>query len=375
MTTQPEKLKILIVEDEDSKLQQWQQTIDYHNADAVNLGYRIESTATKTVSDAKVLLDRYSFDAAIIDLRLQKEDGVSENNDHGNHLVEYIVETQPMGIAIHTGQQSDAVIPPSAGSQVKVLDKGDGLDNVIRWLSDNKEVFLRLRGAKSILNKEAAHLFFRSIWPRWRNWTEIQDEGVLNTLVARHVAAHIHDSLLTASNDAAHSEEAYFAPPVKSRLDTGDLISIKYIEKVKVEGEVQEQEKEKVWIVVTPRCDLARLEKIKTVILAGCEDFSESWNKDCEKPQSAGAKDRINKARQHRGSHKLHFLFPLVDGEGKQHGPWMVNFDDLMPVPVGEMESLIKDRFASLSPLFVPSLVERLGSYFSRIGTPDHSSE
>ena len=34
---------------------------------------------------------------------------------------------------------------------------------------------------------------------------------------------------------------------------------------------------------------------------------------------------------------------------------------------------LSQRRVATLSNEFVPSLVERLGAYFSRIGTPDYS--
>jgi hypothetical protein len=42
-------------------------------------------------------------------------------------------------------------------------------------------------------------------------------------------------------------------------------------------------------------------------------------------------------------------------------------------MPTDSVEELTNKRIASLTPQFVPSLVERFGAYFSRIGTPDLS--
>lgn len=353
-------LKVLIVEDEDSKLAEWAAAIAAHNADFDDKGYKLEWQSAKSVSTAKELLTSHAFDAAVVDLRLQLEEGESENNTTGNHLLSYILEFHPLGVVVHTGQRNDAEIPSFATPQVKILDKGDGLDPVFAWLEENREVFVRLRDAKSILNRETAKMFFKSIWPRWRNWSVTENKEQLTHVVARHVVAHIHDSLLAASNDSTHSEEAYFVPPLKDRLDTGDLVRID----------------DKVWIVVTPRCDLANQGKVKTVALAACEDISGEWVKLNLPPKSKTNDQQIQKITQHRGSHRQHFLFPLVDLNGRTNGPWMVSFDELMIVPVAEVKDrLDSGRFAALSPLFVPSLVERLGAYFSRIGTPGYSSE
>lgn len=353
-------LKVLVVEDDDSMLHDWQDAVAAHNADAPNKGFRIESIYAKSVPQAKKLLDLYSFDAAVVDLRLQLEYGAAENNAHGNHLVGHILESHPLGIVIHTGQRGDADIPAYAMPQVSVLDKGDGLDPVFDWLENNKDIFLRLRGAKSIFNREAAKMFFKSIWPRWKIWHDGSDQQKLTEVVARHVIAHIHDSLLVAGEDVTHAEETYFVPPLKERLDTGDLIRVD----------------NKVWIVVTPRCDLANQGKIENIVLAACEDISDEWNKLHEKPISKASEGKIKDIIQHRKSHRFHFLSPLVDLASVKNGPWVVSFDVIMSVPIADAKKKLEDgRFASLSPLFVPSLVERFGAYFSRIGTPGYSSD
>ena len=353
-------LKILIVEDDETMLASWEDAVLSHNADAENKGFRVEYASAQSVPQAQNLLELNNFDAAIIDLRLKLEDGAAENNAHGNNLVSYILENHPLGIIIHTGQSADADVPAYAMPQVSVLDKGDGLDPIFAWLEKNKDVFLKLRGAKAIFNRETARMFFKSIWPRWKNWAAESNHDKLTGVVARHVVAHVHDSLLAAGNDATHSEEAYFVPPLKERLDTGDLIRIQ----------------DRVWIVVTPRCDLATPGKVKTIVLAACEDISAEWNTLNISPISKSSEDKIKKIIQHKGSLKQHFLFPLVDLSEAKNGPWMVNFDEIMSIPAADAkERLDGGRFASLSPLFVPSLVERFGAYFSRIGTPGYSSD
>jgi len=358
MTSAAITLKILIVEDEDSKLAEWQDAIDSHNADSLAKGFTIEFQTSKTVDGAKQLLDLHRFDAAVVDLRLQTEVGVSANNSDGNIFVRHLIKVLPMGVAVYTGQSVDAEVSSYGSPQVEVMDKGDGFDQVFNWLTRNKDVFLKLRGVKATYNRETAKIFYKSIWPRWQHWTSDLSQD-LTEVVARHVIAHVHDALLVAGGDSTHPEETYFVPPMKERLDTGDLVDF--------QG--------RKWIVVSPRCDLANQGKVKTILLAACEDISDQWNRLVESASNS-SKEKIKKLIQHDGSLKQHFLLPMRDVSSAPQGPWMVQFDDICALPAETaLTELVTLRFASLSPMFVPSLVERFGGYFSRIGTPGFSSE
>lgn len=351
-------LKILIVEDDDSKISEWKDAIESHNADSESKGFEVDHVVSKSVSDAKRQIEFHRFDAAVVDLRLQVEEGVAENNSHGNELVRHIIATQPLGVVVHTGQRSEADEEGYGVPQVQVMDKGDGLEQVFTWLALHMNMFLRLRAARATFDRETAKVFFRSIWPRWKHWTngDALDAGALADVVARHVVAHVHDALLSAGGDATHPEESYFVPPLKSRLDTGDLLDF--------EG--------RTWIVVSPRCDLANQGKVRTVLLAACEDISGKW----EPLNAPGKEKERNKVIQHEQSPKQHFLLPLRDQNSNQRGPWMIQFHDILALPADQaLKDLPSQRFASLSPLFVPSLVERFGGYFSRIGTPGFSSD
>ncbi len=356
--TQP-TLQVLLVEDEDSMIGKWNEAVDAFNADVDRNGFLIDKLSAKSVQQAQEILATRKLDAVVVDLRLQGEAGVGEDNDDGNKLIRYIGATQPIGVVVYTGQTVQADVsnfPP----QVQVMDKGGGLDPVFAWLSSQKDLFLRLRGIRVAVERETAKIFFKSIWPRWERWTKNSDGDALTEALARHVTAHVHDSLLHAAGGAAHAEETYFVPPLKDWLDTGDLL----------------RRDSGLWIMVTPRCDLANKGKVATVLLAKCEDISKRWN-EIDGSTKAGDKE-LKRIVQHEGSPKQHFLPAAVDGAGAQLGPWLVQFHHLEAMG---LEAAHRDltpshvRIASLAPQFVPSLVERFGAYFSRIGTPNLSSE
>jgi CheY-like chemotaxis protein len=343
-------LNILIVEDEEKLLAEWARVIERHNMDIDNIGYEITISTSSTVEATLRTLKNGHFDAVIVDLGLKRDN--NEINDDGNKIVETILNNHPVGVVIFTGQPQHAKVDfPKA--LVRVIDKSAGLPAVIEWLSENKSLFLGIKAAESVFRVETAKVFFSQIWNRWKYWTEgAETSGTdISTSVARHIMAHVHDSLLSADEDLAHPEEAYFVPPLKSRLDTGDIVEI-------------ENEK---WIVVSPRCDLANPQKVDTILLAKCQDFTAEWE---------AANDKVRKKLiQHDGSPKQHFLFPLRDNSGRPHGPWMVQFHNIKSTSRDyAIENYPRCRFASLSPLYVPSLVERFGSYFSRIGTPGYSA-
>lgn len=377
-------LKILLVEDEKEVIQDWKREVELHNEDQDERKFTIQMETASSDPEARRMLELHRFDAAVVDLRLRTGKGAAENNSQGNDLVRHILETHPIGIAIYTGQSAYAEEFKDAGNevchQVRVFDKGDGIAPVFVWLAEQKDMLLRLRQAKAAFNRQTARMFFRSIWPRWQTWdSQISDKEELAKALVRHIVAHVHDALLDASGGQVHPEEAYFVPPLKGRLETGDLFF--------------DEQHHDTWILVTPRCDLANPGKVETVLLASCQDISSEWEqrkrlqKEGQQQESSKAKkagEWMQHTMQHGRSPKQHFLHPMVAPDGSQKGPWMIQFHKLQVLRVDELQDRPADgerrqprplkRMASLSPLYIPSLVERFGAYFSRIGTPDYSS-
>lgn len=341
-------LQVLLVEDQDSNIDSWMDRAEFYNADADKRGFSVATLTAKSVFEAKSCLANNKIDAVVVDLRLQPN-AQDQPNDHGNSLVRYAYQTHPVAIAIYTGQGQEA--ETEQYPQVEVFDRGDGVDQVFEWLDRQRPMLMKLQSTREAIERETARVFFKAIWPRWTHWAA-NDPDIFSPMLARHVVAHIHDALLDADGGCAHPEETYFLPPIKDRLDTGDLIK-------KADG---------LWIVVTPRCDLASPNKVTSVLVAKCLDISDRW-------RAAKPKEK-NKVAQHDGSAKLHFLPQLLDAAGLPLGPWFAQFNELKAIPIAEVPTeLSNHRWASLTPQFVPSLVERFGAYFGRIGTPNFSSE
>lgn len=359
-----DKLEVLLVEDEESKVKQWTAAVEAFNADVEKNGFLINTLTAASIAAAMETIARAKVDALVVDLRLEKESGVGEDNDDGNELIRKVVETTACGVAVYTGQRGQANLKDYP-REVEVFDKGDGAGPVLDWLSRQRTLLIQLRAVSQAVERETAKVFFKSIWPRWKQWS--QEGAWVSEALARHVTAHVHDALLDAAQGEAHPEEAYFVPPLKERLDTGDL--------VKADNDI--------WVVVTPRCDLANKGKVVSLLLARCMNVAEKYAEleaAIARATSNGAKkdatEKLTRYLQHEGSPKQHFLPPAIDEKERKMGPWMVQFHDLQAIPIEKARAeLSRDRIASLAPQFVPSLVERFGSYFSRIGTPNMSSD
>jgi CheY-like chemotaxis protein len=346
-------LDVLLVEDDPTNVANWDDAVATHNADSEKHGFFVASESARSVEGAIAMLASQKFDAVVVDLRLHGETGALDQNSNGNTLIKHIVESIPVGVVIYTGQPSDAEVGDFR--QVEVMDRGDGLDQIFAWLSSNRSLFHGLREVKAAFDRETAKIFFRSIWPRWAHWTSAANGPELIGMVSRHVLAHAHDALMHAGGEQAHPEESYFVPPLRPRLDTGDLLEL--------EGQVL--------VVLTPRCDLAHDGNTETILCAPCVDISADWDPLIHN-ESANAATKRKKLRNHNSSPKRHFLPRMRDSDGADKGPWMVNFSAIRSFAAADaFRELTPKRFASLAPQFVPSLVERFGAYFSRIGTPD----
>ncbi len=208
-----------------------------------------------------------------------------------------------------------------------------------------------------------AGIFHRSIWPRWRIWSGQIESKELQTALARHLVSHLHAGLLQATGGTVHPEEWYFLPVLSSApISTGDLIAL---------------EENQVSVVVTPRCDLARtgVDRCKTIQLARCIDVSAEWVRAEQNENVKKGNEEKADMRQHRKKPVQHFLPRMQLSDTEKKGPWFARFDQIVSMENNDqlLERLRAQRLAAVTSEYVPSLVERLGAYFSRIGTPDIS--
>lgn len=381
-------VRLLVVEDDDTETKTWHNTIEIHNSEPDNHGFAIEANYAKSLQAAQDLIAIKDFDAAVVDIRLEQPDMNGPNRD-GNDVVESLLDSELAVVAVFTGEIGQVSVPNWAKPMVSTFRKGaddeaeEGTQAVMVWLRQQAPMIQSIRQAQLKIKKEMVQLFTRSIWPRWSHWMQKDDpEGHLESALSRHLASHVHAALLEDSKQRVHPEEWYFIPPIRSGIRTGDLVR-------NAKGELE--------IVVTPRCDLAT-EKMETIQLAQCKVVLDEWEKRVGKIVQARAELEANEDRkkeadlakrvgdaenslrnytQHAGNRaSVHFLPAMKLRDGTSLGPFMVQFDRIRSVPVSAQEEiamLTGNRIASVTSEFLPSLIERLGGFFSRIGTPDYS--
>jgi CheY-like chemotaxis protein len=383
------KLRVLVVEDDNETIKQWHAAIEIYNADPSISDVIIDFKTAKNLQEATDAIDSYQLDAAIIDINLHTDKKDVGNKD-GNIVLEKILNKELAVVGILSGEPGlpGIVERPSWAKNVEIFKKGDGgLQQALDWLLVQVPMIRQIKIANDQIKKEMTQLFIQSIWPRWNYWIESnnQHEPFVRDALTRHLTAHVYGVFLEKSENKVHPEEWYFVPSIKTDLRTGDLIKL---------------ENGRIEILITPRCDVSRLGKNESFQLAECKDISHEWDRAREKIISAEKlldentneeiehkkklTDNVNKAKnefrqlsQHKGnSNVFHFLPRLSLENGNKLGPFFIHFDKIRSVPRNDLqqtEMLKNSKFASVTPDFLPSIVERLGSFFSRIGTPDYS--
>jgi len=375
-------VRTLIVEDDKNEQQSWNDAIELHNVESDKHGFRIEHKIAASLEEASNDIFLRDFDAAIVDIRLQQADGTAAPNTDGNQVLELILNSEMAVVAAFTGEAVLASPPNGFSKVVNTFTKGEGTDAVMRWLFSQVAMIRHIRAARFAIQNEMAHIFSKSIWPRWKNWMDdsTSEQADSGEAVIRHITSYIYATLLEKGQHQVHPEEWYFVPPVRDGLRTGDLIK---------------QDTGIIEVVVTPRCDLANNNKNETIQLAECLDVSGEWNKrtkkiseaekalkDCvddkKRPDLEGklksAKEELRNFTQHRNTNVYHFL-PWLRIDKDTMGPFMVRFDKVRSIPrtdTDTLNALAERRVAAITTEFLPSLVERLGTFFSRIGTPDY---
>ncbi|MFQ6332216.1 hypothetical protein [Methylophilus sp. 3sh_L] len=364
-------IRLLIVEDDAAAINEWGKHFERHNAED-DKSFEIIPTFAESFELAKEAIVATNFDAAIVDLRLKVPGGGGHHNADGNEVVKLLANAEMAAVAIYTGQPEEAQLP-NGTSKIEVIPKDDGLETPMQWLKGQGEMLFHIQKVGEIIRSKIALTFHGSIWPRWKNWSTHSrfsgaNSDLLISALTRHFVSHLHADLLESTNEVAHSEEWYFVPAISSSvISTGDMIR---------------NESGAIEIVVTPRCDIAHSDKSITLQLAQCEDISVEWNEAHanltveDKKTVEKAKNKISSFIKHRSKNVIHFLPPMFNKDGNIEGPWFVRFDCIRSEKKSEelLASLNSQRFATLAPEFLPALVERLGGFFSRIGSPDYPS-
>jgi CheY-like chemotaxis protein len=392
-------VRLLIVEDEPAEITTWQKQIERNNE--LKKRKDVADYAT-SFAEAMEHIGAGKYDAAIVDIRLKSSEGVLDANASGNDVRDLLINSEIVLIAHLTGEPNAV----TSGDQhyvelVRVFKKADVNEiegpevdvpvhqEILEWLESKSSIVETMRVVKSNIASKMAELFYSSIWPRWEGWHAVHEvtEGVnfVSSSITRHITSHLYSRFLEDSGGRVHPEEWYFQPASKDRFHTGDII----------------KQGEEYYVLVTPRCDLERIGGDDTLLFAKLE-IAKDWAKDKKEvddkiaalrdslaqefdlEKKAKLQKKIDSAysefRRNYYGHKkekaaFHFLPEVNEASTITHGPFFVVFSNIKSVVVSsdEAKELAGQKIAALSPEFVPALVQRLGTFISRIGSPDYS--
>ncbi|WP_308367526.1 MULTISPECIES: hypothetical protein [unclassified Microbulbifer] len=380
--------RLLIVEDDAAQVDTWKRQIERNNAKNEE---NYSADYASSYEQAEKLINSNKYDAAIVDIRLENPIGVQEATTEGNDVRDLLLRSEIVLVAHVTGEP-DAVNIGDAHYKglVRIFTKADSSEErsvheeVLSWLREKSDIIEAMKTVKSNIASKMADLFYASIWPRWPGWKSASDENgdFISSSITRHITSHLYSKFLEEGEGKVHPEEWYFQPPSQDRFHTGDIVKI---------GDSH-------YILVTPRCDLERLSPGSTLLFSKMK-IAECWTEEKKKVDEkvAGLTSQLKGANEQRqtklkkkigeayssfrkkyyghqdGNFSLHFLPEITKPFEDAQGPFFVDFSDITTIVIGSGREEELEKIAALSPEFVPALVQRLGVFMSRIGSPDYS--
>jgi hypothetical protein len=279
-----------------------------------------------------------------------------DNDPVGNDVLERLLLDVGIPGVVYSGYPQE-VSARVRDSRIRVVPKrGDGGADVLAGLAEHEGLMSAMDVTRTRIQRESAKLFSNSIWPRWQDqWQRMTERDQIAEVITRQIVSHVAERLTLSSK--SHPEEFYIVPPLDTdRLATGDL--------VKRESEV--------FVVISPRCNLARDPYPSHLILAACKLMEEEWSLmrawfGGSAKEQRRAHDQLRKLASQDLPISSHFLPPCGAA-----GPWLVQFKEVETVESNEaVPKLMDTRFASISSQFVPNLVQRYAAYLGRFGQPD----
>lgn len=357
------ELNLLFVEDDPKVVDLFERELEAWHAASEGRTFRLE--VIDNAPEAWDALKRRRYDGALFDLRIPTE-GPAGTEPQGNELARYAKEKMGIPVAIMTANPNELVGELDDDDLVEVFfkNKADAYTKAMEWVGSWWDMMEAVHGARTRLREASTEIFVKRIWPSWSQYSALLKEGAgaktVNTIVTRQYVSHAAELLGLDGPDSTkwHPFEAYVVPSLSDhRVSTGDLFPI--------DG--------KIWVVLSPACDLAQ-RKLDQVMLVECIEAPPEWAEKITKLKEAadpGQKDKAGRyfrdlINQNNGA-TSHFLPPLP---GSQQ-PLTVKFGSIRAESLDDLDKRIKDRLGSISAPFLTNLTQRFGAYISRVGQPD----
>lgn len=323
--------KLLFVEDADSDLTAFQESVEVYKAEH---GREIDIVPRRTETEAFEILDG-SFDGAIIDLTLNGQE------EGGDKVINRIIESlYRMPIAIFTGTP---IVREE--KHIRVFKKGETEHpEIIEWLCGYYDTGLtRIMGGRGKFEEVLFQVFTHNLVPQINKWIAYgrADHNRAERALLRHTLNHL-SHLLDDDSENCFPEEFYLYPPLTEDIRTGRIVIYK--------------DSGSRCVVMSPACDLVRNQdgslRTDRILIAEIDSA-----------------DSVSSGRKRNAiDNKVGYLHWLPRTDFFEGG--FLNFRKLStsgPCKFSERYEL--DRI-QIAPSFLKDMVSRFSSYYARQGQP-----
>ncbi len=348
--------KLLFVEDEKEALESFDSSLlPYEKSNDC----KIEVIKCRTFEDACIKIDN-SFDGAIIDIKLNKDDNA------GNRIIENIRNRARIPFAIHTGQPYNTEdIDPIT----KVFIKGEpGAEykNILDYLMGVYQTGLtKIFGGRGKIEKAMNTVFWKNILPCLPSWkSHVRNGDETEKALLRFTLNHLME-ILDEDESSCFEEEMYISPSFSMNIRTGSILTEK-------QGSVAH-------IVLTPACDLVirRNGRFKTdrVLICAIDDL------DPVSKEILDDLDNLKIDNKKKKKRKQEEIKNLLNNNYTTYYHWLpkteifrgglLNFRKVRVVEENDIQKEFNTPDVQISSHFIKDIIRRFSSFYSRQGQPD----
>lgn len=350
-----EKVRILVVEDDEDQLQAYHDAAEELN----NEDLRIELTKLKSSLSAKEKLLSTNFDGAIVDLNLSTG---NPKEASGNEVLLEITEKHRFPVLVVSGNLENIDPRIQESGFLKTFARDTANDRIFSFLLKiHATGITRILGGRGLIEQHLGEIFWKHLACDFDNW-DAGDRNSEKTLL-RYTVAHMSEYLDLPAGDTAnecyHEAEFYIIPPIRKHIATGDIVC----------------KKSDRFIVLSPACDVALRGNNgdKLIINAGAIVLAPIFALSREAFLRRGLLKEDDGSRRSSS-----ILDQIIKGKIQKYIllPEYRNIDagvvDLQNLHTWSLDEFLEaDRLATVTGAFIKDIQSRFAAYYGRQGQPD----
>lgn len=342
-----EKIRIIIVEDDEFQKNMYQDCIDEFNSS--NETFEIEAFKLSDDKDVPNILYDKHIDAIVVDL----DWGTGSQENEGNKLVRKLYKDCRVPIFIVSGNLNLLNDDYDESPILKKYQRDTIIfDDLLKEISDlYKTGYTKVLGSQSMIDQMLSKVFWNHMSSVLSNWKSQEDNTQMQRML-RFAVTRINEMLMVTTDDN-HDEydalEFYIRPSIKDKPFTGDIIFYD----------------DKKYVVITAACDMEQdnsdfvvLCEINFTIVEDLMHRIKATSNTAEKKIS----EYVNNSKS-----RYHLLPPcdlFIGG--------LIDFQKIRSVDVENFKENAT-VIASINPVFHKDIQARFSHYYGRQGQPQLS--